>query len=223
MNDQTKARRHLLGRWLWVLVVPLLLIGVPYGRALIESHAALVEGDACFDTDPEAAIVSYRHSVEWYAPLNPHSRAAVERLLEIGADAARSEDEHTLALRAYENLRAGILLTRWLVTPYSDTIDEIEVHIARFRALEASTGDPSALDAESAHQLQLLRSSRARAPNTAWSLISTGAFVAWIALTWIAVRGTRANNGRSRRAFRLRAIFASIAALGVWIVGLTLV
>ena len=223
MNDQTKARRRLLGRWLWVLVIPLLLIGIPYGRALIESRAALVEGDALLDTDLEAAIVSYRHSVEWYAPLNPHSRAAVERLLEIGADAARSEDEHTTALQAYENLRAGILLTRWLVTPYADTVDEIEVHVARLRAIEASNGDHDLLDTETAHQLQLLRSSRDRAPNAAWSLITTSAFVAWIALTWIAVRGARAENGRSRKTFRLRAIFASLAALSVWIVGLTLV
>ena len=223
MNDQSKTRRRRPGRWLWVLVVPLLLIGIPYGRALIESRAALAEGDAARNSDVAAAIVSYRHSVEWYAPLNPYSRAAVERLVNIGEDAAQSEDGYVVALQAYESLRAGILVTRWLVTPYSDRVEEAEEHIARLRALEATAGDRSVQEAETSRQLQLLRDSRDRAPNPAWSLITTGAFLAWIVLTWISIRGTRAENSRSQRTFRVRAILASIAALGVWIVGLTLV
>ena len=223
MSDQRNAHTKGARPWLWVFVVSVLFLGIPYGRALIESRAALSEGDNARDTDVASAIVSYRHAVEWYAPLNPYSRAAVERLREIGDEAAESEEGSAVALQAYEGLRSGILLTRWLATPYAETVEEIEPLIAQLRAGDDAQVDAFANGTETSRQLELLRSSRDRAPSPFWSIVSTGAFLAWILLTWLAIGGARTRSERTGRTFRIRATLASVAALGIWITGLNLV
>jgi len=190
-------------------------VAVVYGRALVESRSALNLGEAALATDVGAAHTHLRHAVEWYAPANPFSRTAADRLLELGLDAAPDDERRTEALSALESLRSGIMVTRGLYTPYSGHVDQAEAQIARLRGFEAAGGDADRLDSEVERQLALLQSSRARAPSPGWSLVTTGSFVGWLLLTAVLVRR------RGTRVWPARAGW--VACLAGWIVGLSLV
>lgn len=208
---QAKQTRY----WPWVAAAVVVVCGALYGRGLVEAKTALERGASLWPDDPDAAITSYRHAVEWYAPLNPYNRRAVERLEAIGDEA--SGDNVALALTAYESLRSGILVTRGLTTPHSAVIERIEPRIASLRAEQMTGGD--GLETRTAHQLALLKGSRTRAPDPVWSFVASSAFLAWIVLTLLAIRAFGADSHRRR----LTLTAASAGSAALWIVGLFLV
>jgi hypothetical protein len=214
----TRRARH----WWWIAAA-LLVVGLLYGRALLEARGALDAGDRLAATAPDEAIVAWRHAVEWYAPLNPYCGEAVERLAALALGPIDSPEARDRSLLAAESLRTGILVTRTLYTPFAAQLDPIEARIAELRGAEAAARTGQPLEAEVARQRGLLRASRERAPSPGWSLVTTLAFVGWIAVTWRGVRRSFDAEGRVQRRAVLAYGGASAVALATWIVGLTLV
>lgn len=211
-------------RWLLTGVVVVLVVGgVLYGRALLESRAALREAEQLRLTDVWESIVHYRHAVEWYAPLNPYSAEAVDALWSIARSSPDTDDGNALALAALESLRTALMVTRSFYTPYGDRIDAIEMRIAELRSRQPEQLDASPLTDETQHQLDLLRASRQRAPDSLWSVITVIAFLGWLVLTWQAFKGAFDESGRLQR--RRTAVYVALVMvfLCTWIVGLTLV
>jgi hypothetical protein len=222
VQSPTNSPRRPPSRWWWV-VAALVVAGTLYGRALLEARGALGEGDRLAARDVGAALVHWRHAVEWHAPGNPWSAGAVQRLWDVAVAPAHTPAEAALALRALESLRTGILLTRSVYTPFGDRLPELEARIAAHRGAEAAarTGEP--LASEVARQERLLRESRERAPHPLWSLVTTVAFALWLWLTWRGLRRSFDAEGRlvGRRALAWGGL--SALALATWLLGLTLV
>ena len=209
--------------WLWVVLVVLVVIAILYSRALLESRWALQDGNRLQASDSSDAIRAYRHAVEWYAPGNPYSRQAAERLFQLGMAESEALGDRQMRLNALESLRTGILVTRSVYTPYQDVLVIAEERIAHLRALEVVGHDSEDLQFEQSHQLQLLVASRLRAPKPWWSLVTVIAFLSWIGLTFFGIRGAYRPNGQLNRRHAIVFTCLSVIALTLWIVGLTLV
>ena len=109
-----------------------------------------------------------------YAPGNPYSRRAVDKLAAIGrADPAR-------ALAAWRELRSAILATRSFYTPHRALLDEANAHIAELMAdAEVATGTQHARD--QARAWHAARLEQDEAPSVAWTLVALVGLVGWIA------------------------------------------
>jgi hypothetical protein len=115
----------------------------------------------------EDEIVHLGRAARLYAPGNPYSRRAVQRLAAIGrADPAR-------ALAAWRELRSAILATRSFYTPHRALLDEANAQIATLMA-----------DAEKSHDKgrawHAARLAQDEAPSVAWTLVALAGLVAWI-------------------------------------------
>lgn len=99
------------------------LVALASVRVVIDSHHELVEAMQLDEAgEYQAAVTGYRRALRWYAPGNPYSRAAGEALLRLARE-AESRGDTELALSAYRELRAGIMATRGVTTPYSDLLE----------------------------------------------------------------------------------------------------
>jgi hypothetical protein len=183
-------------------VLPLLVVGA---RMQVEGRAALRQAAALADrADPEASA----------ARVAALGRAARR----LGGPAAEARTELAALGRrgvpgAWDELRASILATRWLVTPAPALLDEAEQALAAQRAVEvlarqgaASPPEPARLAAEQAAQLAWLRTTGE--PVRAWSLLA----IAGLGLFLV---GAARLLGRGRSALAL-------ACTGVGVLGLLL-
>lgn len=109
-----------------------------------------------------------------YAPGNPYSRRAVDKLAAIGrADPAR-------ALAAWRELRSAILATRSFYTPHRALLDEANARIAELMAdAELAAGTQHAR--EQARAWHAARLEQDEAPSVAWTLVALLGLAAWIA------------------------------------------
>jgi hypothetical protein len=102
-----------------------------------------------------------------YAPGNPYSRRAVEKLAAIGrSDPAR-------ALAAWRELRSACMATRSFYTPHRALLDEANARIAELMA----AADPGKPDARAWHAARLAQD---EAPSVAWTLVALLGLVVWI-------------------------------------------
>ncbi len=148
-------------------------------KVLVSSRAELAEADrAASAGELEIAVTHYRRAARWYLPIQPYADRALERLMEIGAEAERDGDR-ALALAGYRSVRAALMSSRSLWIP-----DAERLHVAdeRIAALMAS-GDVPALDAhlsEAARAeayLEMLETDRD--PVTGWALLALLGFLLW--------------------------------------------
>ena len=109
-----------------------------------------------------------------YAPGNPYSRRAVDKLAAIGrADPAR-------ALAAWRELRSALLATRSFYTPHRALLGEANARIAELMAdAELAAGTQHARD--QARAWHAARLQQDEAPSVAWTLVALLGLAAWIA------------------------------------------
>jgi hypothetical protein len=114
-------------------------------------------------------IMHLGRAARLYAPGNPYSRRAVEKLAAIG----RAEhNDSARALAAWRELRSACLATRSFYTPHRALLDEANARIADLMA--AADGKP---DARAWHAARLQQD---ESPSLAWTLVALAGLALWI-------------------------------------------
>jgi hypothetical protein len=118
-------------------------------------------------------IVHLGRAARLYAPGNPYSRRAVEKLAAVGrSDPAR-------ALAAWRELRSALLATRSFYTPQRALLDEANARIAELMAdAEVAAGTQPAR--EKARAWHAARLQQDEAPSVAWTLVALFGLAVWI-------------------------------------------
>jgi hypothetical protein len=118
-------------------------------------------------------ILHLGRAARLYAPGNPYSRRAVDRLAAIG------REDPPRALAAWRELRSALLATRSFYTPRRALLDEANQRIAALMAdSEVAAGTQKSRDRALAwHAARLARD---EAPSVAWTLVALFGLVAWI-------------------------------------------
>ncbi|HEY2748379.1 MAG TPA: hypothetical protein VGL86_27335 [Polyangia bacterium] len=118
-------------------------------------------------------IVHLGRAARLYAPGNPYSRRAVDKLAAIGRqDPAR-------ALAAWRELRSALLATRSFYTPHRALLDEANARIADLMAdAEVKAGKQQVRD--EARAWHAARLAQDEAPSVFWTLVALLGLGAWI-------------------------------------------
>jgi hypothetical protein len=115
-------------------------------------------------------IMHLGRAARLYAPGNPYSRRAVEKLAAIG----RAEhNDLARALAASRELRSACLATRSFYTPHRALYEEANARIADLMA----AADTSKPDARAWHAARLAQD---ESPSLAWTLVALAGLVLWI-------------------------------------------
>lgn len=118
-------------------------------------------------------LVHLGRAARLYAPGNPYSRRAVDKLAAIGRDDAAR------ALPAWRELRSALLATRSFYTPHRALLDEANARIAELMAdAEVAAGTQHAR--EKARAWHAARLAQDEAPSVAWTLVALLGLAAWI-------------------------------------------
>ena len=108
-----------------------------------------------------------------YAPGNPYSRRALDKLAAIG------RDDPSRALAAWRELRSAILATRSFYTPHRPLLDEANARIADLMA-DAELAAGTQLARDKARAWHAARLAQDEAPSVAWTLVALLGLAAWI-------------------------------------------
>ena len=108
-----------------------------------------------------------------YAPGNPYSRRAVEKLATIG------REDPARALAAWREVRSAILATRSFYTPHRALLDEANGRIAALMA-EAEVAGGTQHGVERARAWHEARLQQNEAPSVAWTIVALVGLAAWI-------------------------------------------
>jgi hypothetical protein len=114
-------------------------------------------------------ILHLGRAARLYAPGNPYSRRAVDKLAAIG------RDDPSRALAAWREARSALLATRSFYTPRRALLDEANAHIAELMA-----DAEKARDREKARAWHAARLAQDEAPSVAWTLVALAGLAAWI-------------------------------------------
>ncbi len=167
---------------------------------------------------PSTAIDFASRAARWYLPIGGVSRPARELLkdLALQADATGRPD---LALRAWQELRAAVRSTRWLVTPDADLLAEADRAIAKgLAAIDRLPDGRPGLD-EAGH-LQFLQ--RETMPRTAPATAAVLLFIAWVSVTALGAWRALTPEGRLKGRAALSWGLASAVLLAGWLIALSL-
>jgi hypothetical protein len=141
-----------------------LLLAIVAARVVWSSRG---EWRAAVAATGDDEIAHLGRAARLYAPGNPYSRRAVEKLAAIGrGDSAR-------ALAAWRELRSACLATRSFYTPHRALLDEANARIAELMA----AADPSQPDARAWHAARLAQD---ESPSVAWTLLALAGLALWI-------------------------------------------
>ncbi len=129
-------------RALAVVVIGLVIVTA---RVLWSSHVEWREGEALLARGESArAVDRFGRAARLYAPGNPWSSRALDRIEEIAQRAEAAKDEEA-ALSAWRELRAAALATRAIYAPNAARRLVADEHIAALAAaLESPAVDPGA-------------------------------------------------------------------------------
>lgn len=108
-----------------------------------------------------------------YAPGNPYSRRAVEKLATIG------REDPARALAAWREVRSAILATRSFYTPHRALLDEANGRIAALMA-EAEVAAGTQHGVERARAWHAARLQQDEAPSVPWTIVALVGLAAWI-------------------------------------------
>lgn len=135
-------------------------------RVVTGSRAELARGESLEAArDLDGAILHYRRAARLYAPGNPYTVTALERLAAIGAR-AEAAGETDRALAAYRSIRGGVLATESFYVPHAAALAQADARIA------ALTGDAGARPPGP---------DPLRRPHVGWTLLLLGGWLAWTA------------------------------------------
>jgi len=148
-----------------------------------------------------------------YAPGNPYSRRAVDKLAAIG------RDDPTRALPAWRELRSAILATRSFYTPHRALLDEANARIAELMA-DAELASQRSRDREKSRAWHAARLAQDEAPSVPWTLVALAGLAAWIGCALgLVLRGV-GDDDRLRRPVALRWALGVAGGLALFFVGL---
>lgn len=125
--------------------------------------------------DEDAAILALRRAARLYAPGNPYSAEALERLLALGR-AAEARGDLPAALAAYRAVRGAILGARGLTLPHRDVLAQADERIAALTVTAA--GARGAGRTVEALRAQL---EAPPGPRPGWTLLLLAGWLAWVA------------------------------------------
>lgn len=169
-------KRRIVGA-LGVVGVVLLVVVV---RVVVSSHGELGHGvEALARSDREAARVHFRRAARWYAPGNPYSTEALDRLARMANEAELEGDIET-ALPCWRAIRGAILSTRSSYVPHAQRLEHANARIARIMAERPAPpidAGRSVSELEAEH-LALLEDFAH--PSVPWTLVLLFGFLAWI-------------------------------------------
>ena len=180
--------RRILAYTTKIAALLFVLMSIVYVRVLYSSRIELREAEAASDHD--GRIDHLGRAARLYAPINPFSERAIDRLrsdcsdFKLGgpllAPRPREEDERHLA--ACRELRSAILATRSFYTPHSEILTVADEIIASLAArLESPSVDPGAGEAARRKwHAERLAESEAMAPRIGWTLLALFGFALWI-------------------------------------------
>ena len=141
------------------------LLAVIAARVVSSSHGELARAERLMSRDDmDAAILGYRRAARLYAPGNPYSTRALDRLAEI-ATAAEAEHDTERALAAWRAIRGAILSARSVYVPHRDRLARANDAIAALTAA-SGRGRPASLDPP-------------ERPRVAWTLLALFGWLAW--------------------------------------------
>lgn len=202
-------------------VVGVLLL-VLAARVVTASAGELREADALRQSGQvESAVAHYRRAARWYAPGNPYSTEALDRLAEIAGDAEEASDPD-LALAAWRSIRGAILGARSFYVPHADRLEIADQHIATIMAGLPPPPIDAARSPEErrAQHLALLRG--VRRPSVPWAITALLGLATWI----VAALGllTRAIDEDDRLVPRAARLWGTIwiVGFGLFVLGLAL-
>jgi hypothetical protein len=118
-------------------------------------------------------IMHLGRAARLYAPGNPYSRRAADKLAAIG------REDPARALAAWRELRSALLATRSFYTPHHALLDEANARIADLMAdAEVAAGTQHARD--NARAWHAARLAQDEAPSVAWTLVALLGLAAWV-------------------------------------------
>lgn len=160
------------------------------------------EWRAAVNSAGDDEIAHLGRAARLYAPGNPYSRRALDKLAAIG------REDPARALAAWREARSAILATRSFYTPHRPLLDEANARIADLMAdAEVAAGTQHARD--QARAWHAARLAQDEAPSVAWTIVALCGLGAWIGCALgLCLRGVGDDN-------RLRPRAALAWALGV--------
>ena len=157
-----------------LLVAVGVLLAVLAVRIVGASNAELARGDELRARDDvDAAILAYRRAARWYAPGNPSSTDALDRLAAIALAAHEAGDLET-SLAAWRALRGAIRSTRSLWVPHPDRLSRAETQIAILMAERAGPTERAETQRRARSQLEL-----PPRPHLIWTVLLLAGWLAW--------------------------------------------
>jgi hypothetical protein len=193
-------------------------IAVVTVRVFVSGRAEYVAGEAKLaQGDTAEAIVRFRRAARWYAPGNPYSTRALDRLTEI-ATRAEAAGDIRVARRAWEGVRGAILATRSTYTPNGGRLESTNQHIAALLAREEGPVDGKSEPERTAWHLAVL--TRDDAPRVSWTLLALAGFVGWIGGAFAFIYRGIGDDDRLRPRAALRAAILVVAGYAAFFVGL---
>jgi len=164
----------------------------------------------------DTAIDFYGRAARWYLPFSSTQEQALQGLLNISAGSTGPEGDKT-AIRALYEARGAILATRWLMTPSSDMLKEVNDTLARRIARGSKPGEDGAdIDGN----LAIL--SRTTSPRPVVSFLATLLFAAWVTVTIVGATRSVTSDGRFAGRRGLPWMAVSAALLFGWLILLAL-
>ena len=149
-------------------------------RVVLSSRAELGHGDAALArADGEAARVHFRRAARWYAPGNPYSTEALDRLATMARDAEQRGDAEN-ALACWRAVRGAILSTRSSYVPHAERLDRANARIAALMATQPQPPIDAGRPTEELEAEHLARLEEPAYPSTMWTLVLLLGFLTWI-------------------------------------------
>ncbi|MEM9189722.1 MAG: hypothetical protein AAGF12_11135 [Myxococcota bacterium] len=213
------ALRRTVGKVLAVAGVVLLVLAV---RVVTASRTELLEGNRLLEAgEADLAVIHYRRSAGWYAPGNPFSVAALDKLKDIATSAEEDEDPY-LALAAWRAIRGSILSARSFYTPHPDRVSEANRHIAEIMsALPPPPMDRGkGREQVQAEHLELLEG--VSRPSPLWTAVMLLGFFTWVFAAYAFATRTFDDQGKLISAKARRWGTLIVLGLGLFVLGLAL-
>ncbi|MDB4968237.1 MAG: hypothetical protein JWN44_3926 [Myxococcales bacterium] len=149
-----------------------ILLAIVTVRVVWSSHGEWRAAQALGGDDE---IAHLGRAARLYAPGNPYSRRAVEKLAAIG------RDEPARALVAWRELRSALFATRSFYTPRRALLEEANARIAELMAdAEVQSGAQKSHDRDKARAWHAARLAQDESPSVPWTLLALFGLAAWI-------------------------------------------
>lgn len=164
-------------RLIGVVLVILCVLSV---KVLVSSRAELADADRASSAgELETAITHYRRAARWYLPIQPYADRALDRLMEIGAEAEADEDP-ALALASYRSVHAALMGSRSSWIPDRARLRAADERIAALMARSDVPTLDAHLSEEARAETYLAMLETDRDPATPFALLALLGFALWI-------------------------------------------